>query len=210
MTAREPRPTPEPVKRLAGALGLAEELKRAKLALRAAQSGAGLEAGFVVSRLPVRKLRHLAYRRMGMRLAVHTCVHRGVEVRDAWNIEVGEGSIIGFDCILDGRSGIRIGRHVNLSSNAALWTLQHDHRDPDFGPVGGPIMIGDRAWISFRSTVLPGVTIGEGAVIAAGAVVTQDVPPFAIVAGMPARVVGERARRELAYELYDGNEPWFV
>ncbi len=210
MAARAPGPTPEPVKRLAAALGLTEELKRAKLTLRSAQSGATLQSAFLVAHLPLRKLRHLAYRRMGMRLGVNTCVHRGVEVRDAWNIEVGEGSIIGFDCILDGRSGIRIGRHVNLSSDVALWTVQHDHRDPDFGTVGGPIVIGDRAWISFRSTVLPGVTIGDGAVVAAGAVVTRDIPPYTIVAGMPARPVGRRAPRPLAYELYDGKEPWFV
>jgi acetyltransferase-like isoleucine patch superfamily enzyme len=210
MSARAPRPTPKPVKRLAVTLGLTEQFRRMKLALRSAQSGAALQAGFVVARLPLRKLRHLAYRRMGMRLAANTCVHRGVEVRNAWSIEVGEGSVIGFDCILDGRAGISIGRHVNLSSEVALWTHQHDHRDPEFGTVGGPIVVGDRAWLSFRCTLLPGVTIGEGAVVAAGAVVTHDVPPYAIVAGMPARIVGERAPRELTYELYDGKEPWFV
>jgi acetyltransferase-like isoleucine patch superfamily enzyme len=203
------RPTPEPVKRLAAALGISEELKRIKLAIRAAQDGAALQAGFIVAHLPLRKLRHRIYRLMGMKLGRNACIHRGLELRSPENIEVGEGSIIGFDCILDGREGIKIGRHVNLSSGAALWTLQHDHRDPQFGAVGGQIVVGDRAWISFRATVLPGVNVGEGAVVAAGAVVTRDVPAYAIVAGVPARVVGGRSPRELSYELREGRA-WFV
>jgi acetyltransferase-like isoleucine patch superfamily enzyme len=147
---------------------------------------------------------------MGMQLARTACVHRGLEVRAAHNIEVGDGSIVGFDAILDGRSGITIGRHVNMSSGVAIWTLQHDHRDPGFGAIGGAVVIGDRAWLSFRATVLPGVTIGEAAVVAAGAVVTRDVPAYAIVAGVPARVVGERAPRELSYDLRTSAAPWFV
>jgi acetyltransferase-like isoleucine patch superfamily enzyme len=198
------------VKRAAAALGLTDELVRVKAGWRGAQAGAALQSGFVVARLPARALRSAAYRAMGMRLAASACVHRGLEVRDPWNIEVGEGTVIGFDCILDGRSGITIGSNVNLSSEAALWTRQHDHRDPEFGTVGGPIVVGDRAWISFRATILPGARIGEGAIVAAGAVVTGDVPPYAIVAGVPAATVGERKPQALTYQLRDGREPWFV
>jgi acetyltransferase-like isoleucine patch superfamily enzyme len=72
------------------------------------------------------------------------------------------------------------------------------------------VAIGDRAWLSFRCTVLPGVTIGEGAVVAAGAVVTNDVPSYAIVAGVPAHVTGERTPRDLTYELTGTITPWFV
>lgn len=210
LTRRTARPTPAWVKRGAAALGFTEPLQRLKLALRSARAGGAFQAGFIVARLPARTLRHQIYRMMGMRLADGACVHRGLEVRSPANIEIGEGSIIGFDCILDGREHITIGRHVNLSSGAALWTLQHDHRDPEFGAVGGPIVVGDRAWISFRATVLPGITVGEGAVVAAGAVVTRNVPDYAIVAGVPARVVGERTPRQFSYELRDGSEPWFV
>jgi maltose O-acetyltransferase len=67
------------------------------------------------------------------------------------------------------------------------------------------VVIGDHAWIGYRALVLPGVTIGEGGVVAAGAVVTKDVPPYAIVAGNPARVVGQRTR-DLTYEL--DYRPW--
>jgi len=204
------RPTPEPVKRLAAALGSEEELRRVKTAARAGREGARLQATFWVGRVPVRRLRHATYRRMGMRIGPGACLHRGLEVRAAHNVRIGEGSVIGFDAILDGRAGVEIGRHVNVSSGVAIWTVQHDHRDPEFGAVGRPVTVGDRAWISFRATLLPGVTVGEGAVVAAGAVVTKDVPAYAIAAGVPARVVGERSPRELVYKLTDTRPPWFV
>jgi acetyltransferase-like isoleucine patch superfamily enzyme len=136
-------------------------------------------------------------------------LYRWRDIRSGANISIGAGSVIGFSAILDGRRGITIGRNVNLSSEVALWTLQHDHSSPDFDTTGGPIVIRDRAWISFRAVILPGVTIAEGAVVAAGAVVTRDVAPYAIVGGIPARVIGTR-RRDLRYSLYDRAAPWFV
>ena len=204
------RPTPEPVKRLAASVGLEAELRRVKTAARAGREGARLQATFLVGRIPVRAVRHATYRWMGMHIGAGACIHRGLEVRAAHNVRIGEGSVIGFDAILDGRAGVEIGGHVNVSSGVAIWTVQHDHRDPQFGAVGRPVAVGDRAWISFRATVLPGVTVGEGAVVAAGAVVTKDVPPYTIVAGVPARVVGERSPRELDYKLTDTRPPWFV
>jgi acetyltransferase-like isoleucine patch superfamily enzyme len=121
-------------------------------------------------------------------------LHRWNESRRPSAITVGAGSIIGNDVILDGREGIHIGENVNFSSEVAIWTLQHDHVCPDFGTKGGPVTIGDRTWVSFRATILPDVTIGEGVVVAAGAVVTRDVQPYAIVGGIPARVIGYRER----------------
>ncbi len=204
------RPTPATIKRAAAAFGIDDELRRLKRAARAADAGARLQAAFWVGRLPVRKLRHACYRRMGLALGTDAIVHRGLELRAANRVQIGEGTVIGFDVILDGRRGIAIGRHVNVSSEVAIWTLQHDHRDPRFGDRGAPVTIGDRAWLSFRATILPGVNVGEGAVVAAGAVVTHDVPPYAIVAGIPARVVDERSPRDLSYDLAATSAPWFV
>jgi serine acetyltransferase len=204
------RPTPTPIKRVAAALGIGDELRRLKRGVRAAGVGAGLQVSFWVGRLPARALRHLCYRWMGLRLGAGAVVHRGLELREARAVQIGEGTVIGFDVILDGRRGITIGRHVNVSSEVAIWTLQHDHRDPSFGAVGAPVTVGDRAWLSFRATILPGVSVGEGAVVAAGAVVTRDVAPYAIVAGVPARVVGERSPRDLSYDLTAMPPPWFV
>ncbi len=132
------RPTPVLVKRLATSAGVEEELKRVKEAGHAAREGALLQAGFWIGRLPARRLRHALYRRMGLELGARACVHRGLELRSAHRVRIGEGSVIGFDAILDGRAGIYIGRHVNLSSSVAIWTVQHDHRDPGFRVPAAP------------------------------------------------------------------------
>ena len=113
-------------------------------------------------------------------------IYSGCEIREPQGITIGEGTIIGDNAILDGRAGITIGRHVNFSSNVRIWTLQHDYRDPDFAcreEHYGPVRIEDRAWIGPHTIILHDVTIGEGAVVAAGAVVTKDVPPYTVWGG---------------------------
>lgn len=108
-------------------------------------------------------------------------------------VHLGKRSYINADCLFDGRKyEIRCGSDVSIGPNATILTLGHDTQSPDFTDKGGPVTIGDRAWICFGAIVLPGVTIGEGAVVGAGAVVSKDVEPFTIVAGNPARVVGQR------------------
>jgi acetyltransferase-like isoleucine patch superfamily enzyme len=173
-----------------------------------ARNGLSLLTADIVGTLPSRRGRMAYYRRSGLTADDRVVIHRGLEFRNATGITIGAGTIVGFDCVLDGRGELVLGQNVNLSSEVAIWTMQHDHRDPHFGVVARRVVIEDRAWLSFRSTVLPGVTIGEGAVVAAGAVVTKDVPAFAIVAGVPAVQVGERPR-DLRYE-FSGRAAWFV
>jgi maltose O-acetyltransferase len=178
-------------------------LARASTAL-AARSQLVREFLFVltaaVGHVPSGRFRHAFYRGLlGMTLGRGARVNGRAEIR-VGDISIGDGTIVGHDAILDGRSGIWIGRSVNISSEVAIWTLQHDHQDPDFRSVGGPVVVHDRAWLSFRATILPGVTIGEGAVVAANATVTRDVPPYAIVAGTPAVPIAERTR-DLRYTL---------
>lgn len=157
-----------------------------------------------IGRLPGHGVRRLLARRLlGLRIPASAHVYRWREIRSARRIEIGENTIVGFWATLDGRGGITLGRNVNLSSEVAIWTGQHDLRSPDFAYESAPVVIGDRAWISFRATILPGVTIGEGAVVAANAVVTRDVEPYAVVGGAPARKVAERPRT-LEYEFDNG------
>ena len=163
----------------------------------------------VVAHLPFSGLRHLWYRRLlGMQIAKGAIVLMHVTVsfygrprhdRTA-GISIGRRSIIGRECWLDGRGGIRIGDDVSINRGAWLVTGAHDLRDPSFSLVHAPIVIGDRAFFGSRALVLQGVTIGEGAVVAAGAVVTRDVPPYTIVAGNPARAIGTRPRDQ-RYQL---------
>lgn len=134
-------------------------------------------------------------------------IYFGCEIRSGVNLHIGKGSIIGDNCILDARQGIYIGENVNLSSEVHLWTEAHDVNDPYFRSMPcnhGPIHIGNRVWLGSNVTVLDKVNIGEGAVVCSGAVVTKDVEPYTIVAGIPARKIGERSR-DLRYEFTGGH-----
>ena len=132
-------------------------------------------------------------------------IYGGFEIRAPWNISIGEGSIIGDESKLDGRNGIVIGKNVNLSTGVWIWTEQHDLNDSMFGVgnKGGTVTIGDRAWISARTILLPKVSVKQGAVVAAGAVVTTNCEEYCIYGGIPAKKIGER-NRDLRYE-FDGS-----
>ncbi len=151
--------------------------------------------------IPSHHLRLLAYRRLfGMSIGRGSTVYRTPEIRKPSRIEIGHNTVIGTGAVLDGRGGLRIGDNVNLSSGVWVWTMQHDKDSADFAAEAAPVVIGNRAWLSCRTTILPGVTIGDGAVVCAGAVVTSDVAPYAVVGGVPAKPIGER-NRELTYTL---------
>lgn len=156
-------------------------------------------------RIPSHFIRSILYKKVyHVQLGKKVVVHGGAEIRAPYNVEIGTGTIIGDNAILDGRNGIVIGKNVNLSTGVWIWTEQHDVQSPHFScnNQGGRVTIGDRVWISGRAIILPGVTIGEGAVVAAGAVVTKDVEPFSIYGGVPAKKIGER-NKDLVYE-FDG------
>lgn len=157
---------------------------------------------YEVSYIPSLHLRRFVYRSLGLKMGRKNVFHYGTELRDVENIQIGNGCIIGDNALLDGRSRLVLGNNVNISSNVSIYTLQHDHRDPDFRCIGGKVVIGDRVWLGSNIVVLPGVTIGEGAVCCAGCVVTKDVPPYTIVAGIPAKKVNVRSQ-VLRYE-FDG------
>lgn len=125
-------------------------------------------------------------------------LYSGFTIRKPNKISIGKGTVVGYNCELDGRMGLTIGKNVNISSNVKFYTLQHDYNSIDFAAVGAPVIIEDYVWVSVRAIVLPGVTIGKGAVIAAGAIVTKNVESYAIMGGVPAKKIGER-KRELNY-----------
>jgi acetyltransferase-like isoleucine patch superfamily enzyme len=156
----------------------------------------------VVNRLPYAAWRMRAYAAAGVRFSdVRTgCLMLGVEVFHPTRLVVGRNTIVGPHCLLDARGGIELGDNVNISSHTRFMTAKHLVQDPDFVAEFAPAVVEDQVWIALGATVLGGVRIGEGAVVAAGAVVTRDVAPFTIVAGTPARPIGERTR-DLRYEL---------
>jgi putative colanic acid biosynthesis acetyltransferase WcaF len=156
----------------------------------------------VVNRIPLVGLRMLLYRAFGTGFADHRtgALMLGVEVHVPGRLQIGPRTVVGPRALLDARGGITLGADVNIGGATTFMTAKHDVRDPEFGATFEPITVGDRAWVAIGATVLGGVTIGEGAVVAANATVTSDVPPYAIVAGTPAHVVGERPRN-LTYRL---------
>lgn len=155
-----------------------------------------------VGTIPSHHIRNYIYKYIyRVKLCNRVVIYNHCQIRNHSQLFIGSGSIIGDYAMLDARNGIEIGENVNLSTGVQIWSEQHDHRDPSFkcnSDESFKIVIGNRAWLGPRTIVLHGVTIGEGAVVAAGAVVTKDVPPFAIVAGIPARIIGYR-NRELKY-----------
>lgn len=164
-----------------------------------------------IGNIPSVRVRRLLYRMLGADIKSRAILHYRTEIRAPHQLTIGKGSIIGDNAILDARHYLRIGDNVNLSSNVSIYTEQHDYRDELFRCTerGGDkaVVIGDRAWIGSNVIILPGVTIGEGAVCCAGCVVTKDVEPYSVVAGIPARAVTTRPQT-LSYE-FDGLTCWF-
>lgn len=114
----------------------------------------------------------------------------------ATDIKLGEGSGIGAGCSIP--TGVSIGDNVMMGIDILMFTNEHRHDDINV-PMGKqgrtevePIVIGDDVWIGSRSLIMKGVTIGHGAIIAAGSVVTKDVPPYEIWGGNPARFLKSR------------------
>ena len=114
-----------------------------------------------------------------------------------WNFQCGDHVCIAPGVEIYCKDKVVVGRQVTISQGAYLCTASHDISSPYFDLVTAPITVGDNVWIAAKATILPGVTIGEGAVVGCGAVVAKDVPPWTIVVGNPAKVVGSRRLRDV-------------
>jgi len=120
-----------------------------------------------------------------------------VTIQGPQGISIGHNTRITNNCTLNGRGTLDIGDNVLVGFQSIVLTATHRFQDPDTpirlqGSDLKPVRIGNDVWIGARVVIQPGVTVGNGAVIGAGAVVTTDVPPFTVVAGVPARVIGRR------------------
>lgn len=159
----------------------------------------GLEWWFVngvLSNFPSRRIRHHVLRLFGMKIAKNVRFYQGYHIRNPKGISIADGVSVGPKVLLDGRCGLTIGKDAVIAYEAIIWTLNHDYNDIHFCGKGGPVTIGPLAWICSRSIILPGITIGEGAVVASGAVVTKNVLPYTVVGGIPAKTIGIRERKD--------------
>lgn len=160
----------------------------------------------IVMWLPCHPLRRLVCHLAMKRFDMSSTVYRNVDIRSPYRIYIGQHTNINKKCVLDGRGGLRIGDNVDIAQEVNIWTEQHDYNSPSYKSVNKSVVVEDYVWISSRATILPGVSIGRGAVVACGAVVTKDVPPLAIVAGIPAKIIGQR-KDVMNYQL--GSRAWF-
>ena len=161
--------------------------------------GFSLFAIMLVGLIPSHHFRRWMYRHVfKVHLGQGSIIHWQARFFRPEGVHIGNYCNIGNNAFLDGRRGLTIGNCVATGSEIMIYTLQHDIESLTFDVVGGPVIIEDYVYIGPRVIILPNVHIGRGAVVAAGAIVTQDVPDYAIVGGIPARFIRER-RHDLNY-----------
>lgn len=151
--------------------------------------------------IPSHHVRRLVMRLGGACIGKGSSIHMGCRFFSLKQLSIGDDTIIGNDSFLDGRGPLSIGKHTDIASEVMIYNSQHDITSKVFAAHVDKVEIGDYVFIGPRAIILPGVRIGRGAIVAAGAVVTSDVPDFIIVGGVPAKVIGERKLKDPKYRL---------
>ena len=151
--------------------------------------------------IPFHTIRLFFYKISGVTIGKSSRIHMHCNFFDPRNIKIGEDTIIGNNAFLDGRAKLEIGNHVDIASQVMIYNSEHDVHAPDMRSIEEPVEIGDYVFVGPRAIILPGVKIGTGAVVAAGAVVTKNVPERAIVGGVPAKEIGQRQLTDFRYRL---------
>lgn len=141
---------------------------------------------------PAFTLRSIVARSFGAAIGRQVHLYPSCRIWAPWNLTIEDGGGLGdrVDCYCV--APVQIGAHAVISQDVFLCAATHDYHDPSFPLIPGPIRIEKSAWIAAGAFIGPGVTIGEGAVVGARAVVVRDVPAWSVVAGNPARKIGER------------------
>jgi maltose O-acetyltransferase len=154
-----------------------------------------------VNKVPFPEIRMDLYRRAGMKVDPTTNIMMHCFVLEAPNITIGPNCIIGPFTTLDGRGTLTIGRNVNIAGEVLTIGGHHHVDSPTAEGIVGKVVIEDNAWVAMRATILPGVTVHEGAYVAAAALVNRDVEPYTLVGGVPARKIRDR-NRDIQYTLH--------
>jgi len=138
-------------------------------------------------------------RRRGARISPLVMINQVDFEGAVLHLSVGTGSFIGKNTTIQLHAPVTIGAHVAINEGVRILTGTHTLDDPAWRLKVAPVSIGDYAWVATDSMILPGVAIGEGAVVGAGSVVTRDVEAFAVVAGNPAVVIRMRKNNVFTY-----------
>lgn len=145
--------------------------------------------------------RRFVYEFFGLKIGKGSKIHVFCRFFNLSNIVIGQDTIIGEYSFLDGRGKLVIGSHTDIATGVLVYNSKHDINDPEFKAVEYLVEIGDYVFIGPRAIIMPGVKIGRGAIVAAGAIVTKDVLPGKIVAGVPAKEIAERKLKDFHYCL---------
>ncbi len=146
---------------------------------------------------PAAKVRAFFARRICAETATHIVVDRNSTFSS--KVHMGDYARIGCDCELHGE--VHLGEHVLMAPEVVFYTVNHEHRSLDVpmdsqgDTVMKPTYVGNDVWLGRRVMVMPGVRIGDGCIVAAGAVVVKDLPPYSIAGGVPAKVIGSRLKQ---------------
>lgn len=152
----------------------------------------------IFTKIPSRTVRKLYFMFMGAKIGKGSVIFRRSEVLNPKGLKMGQYTNIGFDAWIDARAHISIGNHTTIASRTQIITGSHDVDSDTFAATFKPVSIGSNCWIGTSAIILPGVTIGDGAVVAAGSVVTKDVEPYHVVGGVPAKFI--KMRKKVTYQ----------
>lgn len=155
----------------------------------------------IVGHIPIHTFRKLFYIVSGMDLSFDSTIYMGVNFFNPSGVTIGHDSVIGSKCFLDGRAPLIIGNHTSLATEVMIYNDEHNINSSKYENSFGPVTIKDYVFVGPRVIILPNVTIGTGAVIAAGAVVTKDIPDGEIWGGVPAIKIANRKAGQLNYRL---------
>jgi len=151
--------------------------------------------------LPFHSVRKFVFTLAGIKIGEGSVIHMGCKFFNPKGVSIGKDTMIGNNTFLDGRSQIFIGDHVDIASEVLIYNSEHDINSDDFHAIQEPVNIDDYVFVGPRAIILPGVQVEKGAIIAAGAVVIKKVEKYSIVAGVPAKVIGQRKVTDLNYKL---------
>ena len=157
--------------------------------------------------IPIHTFRKIIYILAGIKIPLDSNIYMGANFFNPSGITIGHDSLIGNGCFLDGRAPLTIGNHSSLASEVMIYNDEHNIHSPGYENSFGQVTIGDYVFIGPRAIILPNITIGNGAVIAAGAVVTKDIPEFEVWGGVPAKKISDRKLKNPNYKL--GRAMWF-
>jgi putative colanic acid biosynthesis acetyltransferase WcaF len=146
----------------------------------------------IASDIPGSAHRKFLLRLFGAKIGQGVVIKAGVRIKFPWHLEVGNHSWIGERAWIDNLAKVSIGSNACISQGAYLCTGSHDWSSPTFDLIVKPISIGSGAWVTARSTIGPGVTIGEGAVLGLGSTTSKDLEAWCVYSGSPAEFVGRR------------------